>query len=441
MAWTIITPSPDFTPFITGTSYDGEFITDQLYKCGQTALNGSFTIQFKGNVPLNDDGSEYFSAQTVYNLTDSCSEKCEPIVAWFSGGTNQNNIIVNNENINYIKMKRIDCEIVVYRSDSFMSNPYVLNGNFYFQNNYSSTSNTACVSCANSAYTPDVTSSCANTEIWGSGNIIEVGNANHVVKFWPNSASTNGNKSITYYHYIDSATTAVTSSTTEVGNNQYKINGSEAESATMITGNNYLLRLYIPGSTTKSTCPIRYIGKESFKDNKNLSALTVGCDVGIIGENAFSGCTSLTYIDFPREEKYVIANSAFTNCCGSSDTKLDLKDVLSIGNSSFKDCTKLTKVRIGGTIENIQQYAFSGCANLSEVWICKKYPPYLGSGTSQGDVASFGDVFPSGVKIKVPKDESNPGDVINRYKDRWHLGDDIDIEEVSECSWDAVIAN
>ena len=440
MAWEIINPSPTgFNPFTTGKSYDGEFITDQLYKCGQNALNGSFTIQFKGNVPLNDDGSpiEYFSAETVYNLTDSCSEKCEPIVAWFSGGTNQNNIIVNNESINYIKMKRIDCEIVVYRSDSFAYNPYVLNKYFYLQNNYTVTSNTACVSCANSAYTPDVTTSPC-TEIWGSGNIIEVGNANHVVKFWPNSASTNGNKSITYYHYIDSATTAVTSSTTEVGNNQYKINGGEIESATMITGNNYLLRLYIPGSTTNSTCPIRYIGKESFKDNKNLSALTVGCNVGIIGENAFSGCSGLTYIDFPSEE-YVIANSAFTNCCISGDTKLDLKDVLSIGNSSFKDCTQLTKVRIGGKIENIQQYAFSGCANLSEVWICKKYPPYLGSGSSQGDVASFGDVFQNGVKIKVPKDESNPGSVINRYKERW--GNNIDIEEVSECSWNAVIAN
>ena len=63
-----------------------------------------------------------------------------------------------------------------------------------------------------------------------------------------------------------------------------------------------------------------------------------------IGNDAFSGCSSLDYIKIP-------------------DT------VISIGNQAFYDCSSLREIMIPYSVNSIGQYVFKGCSNLSSITI------------------------------------------------------------------------
>ncbi|MDD7180907.1 MAG: leucine-rich repeat domain-containing protein [Bacilli bacterium] len=59
-----------------------------------------------------------------------------------------------------------------------------------------------------------------------------------------------------------------------------------------------------------------------------------------IGNNAFSGCSSLTSINIPNS-------------------------VTSIGVSAFKNCTSLTNIVIPNSVTSIGDNAFDGCSKLT----------------------------------------------------------------------------
>lgn len=81
----------------------------------------------------------------------------------------------------------------------------------------------------------------------------------------------------------------------------------------------------------------------------NSNTLIVGCSSTIIpkgttsiGDNAFSGCCSLTYINIP-------------------------KSVTSIGLAAFSNCSGLTSINIPDSIIKIEHYAFWGCSSLEDI--------------------------------------------------------------------------
>lgn len=84
-----------------------------------------------------------------------------------------------------------------------------------------------------------------------------------------------------------------------------------------------------------ATIPASAISKIQ-KDKLKTVIITSGDSVG---QNAFSGCTSLTSITIPSS-------------------------VTSIGSSAFKYCTSLTSVTIPSSVTTIGSSAFSGCASL-----------------------------------------------------------------------------
>ena len=123
---------------------------------------------------------------------------------------------------------------------------------------------------------------------------------------------------------------------------------------------------YVPcdGNTTLTTGNTRNAGGE-------YSAMTnahIGYCVTIIGNSAFSGCSSLTSVTIPSSVTS-IGDTAFNRCV--SLTGIDLPSgVISIGSEAFSNCSGLTgNLIIPSGVTNIGYYTFSGCRSLTGITI------------------------------------------------------------------------
>ena len=104
-----------------------------------------------------------------------------------------------------------------------------------------------------------------------------------------------------------------------------------------------------------------YMNGEEIKD------LFIPNSVISIGNNAFSGYSSLTSVTIP-ESVISIGNNAFSGC--SSLTSVTIPEsVTSIGNNAFSGCTSLTSITIPNGVTSIRERAFSGCSSLTSVII------------------------------------------------------------------------
>ncbi len=101
----------------------------------------------------------------------------------------------------------------------------------------------------------------------------------------------------------------------------------------------------------------------------NATSVTIPNSVTTIGENVFSGCTSLASVTIPDS-------------------------VTEIGYTAFYNCKSLTSITIPDSVTKIRGYAFCGCSSLTSVYCKPTTPP-------TGDDDMF-DYNVSGRKIYVP---------------------------------------
>jgi hypothetical protein len=104
----------------------------------------------------------------------------------------------------------------------------------------------------------------------------------------------------------------------------------------------------------------------SFKDNINLTNVSIPSTVTSIGVGAFSGCSGLTGSLKIPDDVTSIGNDAFNGCSGfTGDLKIPIS-VTSIGAGAFTGCSKFTGgLTIPFSVTSIGDNTFNGCSGFA----------------------------------------------------------------------------
>lgn len=112
---------------------------------------------------------------------------------------------------------------------------------------------------------------------------------------------------------------------------------------------------------------VTIIGFGAFKDCSALTSVTIGNSVTSIGDWAFYDCSGLTSVTIPSSV-ISIGEFAFSSCSALTSVIIP-NSVTSIGKGVFCYCSVLTSVTIGNSVTSIGECAFIGCYGLTSVTI------------------------------------------------------------------------
>ncbi len=118
------------------------------------------------------------------------------------------------------------------------------------------------------------------------------------------------------------------------------------------------------------------IAPNAFKNDKNITQVSIGNNVKVIGDNAFCNCKKLKKVKIGKAVS-VIGKSAFANCPKLSSVTLGAtKD---IGSKAFYKCVSLKKITLPSGVTKIGKQAFYGCKKLRAITIKSKKLKSVGS--------------------------------------------------------------
>ena len=166
----------------------------------------------------------------------------------------------------------------------------------------------------------------------------------------PNSVTSIGEYTFIYCHSLTSIT--IPNSVTSIGN--YAFEGcSNINSVT------------IPNSVTS-------IGEFAFYSCRSLTSITIPNSVESIGGYAFDGCSNLTTVTLNSNSVVSTerTDEGLSRIFGRQVTKYVIGEgVTSIGNDAFSGCRSLTSITIPNSVTSIGEYAFSDCRGLTSITI------------------------------------------------------------------------
>jgi hypothetical protein len=122
-------------------------------------------------------------------------------------------------------------------------------------------------------------------------------------------------------------------------------------------------------SLTAVTIPdsVTAIGGYAFQDCASLTAVTIPAGVTTIGGAAFPYCTSLTGVTIPASVT-IIERGAFAFCSSLTSVTIPAS-VTIIERGAFMGCESLISVTIPNSVTSIGIYAFYNCTSLTSVTI------------------------------------------------------------------------
>ena len=131
-----------------------------------------------------------------------------------------------------------------------------------------------------------------------------------------------------------------------------------------------------------------------FSGCSGLTNIKIPDSVTSIDWYAFSGCSSLTNIEIP-EGVTSIGEGVFKGC--SSLTNIEIPEgVTSIGEYAFYECSSLTNIEIPKGVTSIESYAFYGCSSLTNIEIPERVIS-IGKGAFSGCSSLTNIEIPEGV--------------------------------------------
>jgi hypothetical protein len=117
------------------------------------------------------------------------------------------------------------------------------------------------------------------------------------------------------------------------------------------------------------------IGDNAFSGCDSLTSVTLPDSVTSIGRYAFIGCGNLTSITIPNSVTS-IGDGTFYSCNRLNSITIP-NSVTSIGDSAFSGCDSLTSVTIPNSVTSIGKYAFYSCEVLENVVFLGDYPTII----------------------------------------------------------------
>ena len=121
--------------------------------------------------------------------------------------------------------------------------------------------------------------------------------------------------------------------------------------------------------------PVGGIGDGAFRENNDITSVTIAEGVTDIGYQAFQGCTKIIRVSIPSSitnwvntSRNNYNNSAFMGCTALTELSLT-EGLTTLGKYSFSGCTALEKVTIPSTISDFGDCTFSGCSALNELML------------------------------------------------------------------------
>ncbi len=132
------------------------------------------------------------------------------------------------------------------------------------------------------------------------------------------------------------------------------------------------------------------IGQEAFSGCSSLTGIQLPKGLTTIGQNAFYSCRSLTNIEIP-EGVTSIEYGAFDGCSSLTGIQLP-KGLTTIGQNTFYSCRSLTNIEIPEGVTSIEYGAFSGCSSLTGIQLPKGL-------TTIGQAAFYGCKSLTGIQL------------------------------------------
>ncbi len=112
------------------------------------------------------------------------------------------------------------------------------------------------------------------------------------------------------------------------------------------------------------------IAGDAFRNQINISSLSLPNSLLTIEEDAFYGCTGIPSVTIPSNVKY-IGSGAFSQCQSLTSVAYNALNANQSGpdNAAFLGCENFTTLTVGNNVPIIPSYLFSNCIHLSNLTI------------------------------------------------------------------------